>query len=95
MLVVELLLRVLPLDEVCYVLEDLVPAVLRNDLAEVGVNVVINLIFLKLRAHLLQALILDPFHFMAILADQFQSLVQVRETGADPLEDAIQDGLQV
>ena len=57
MLVVELLLRVLPLDEVCYVLEDLVPAVLRNDLAEVGVNVVINLIFLKLRAHLLKTLI--------------------------------------
>jgi hypothetical protein len=48
MLVIELLLRVLPLDEVCDVLEDLVTAVLGNDLPEVGVNVVINLVFLKL-----------------------------------------------
>ena len=56
-LVVKLLLRVLPLNEVCYVLEDLVPAVLGNDLAEVGFNVVINLIFFKLRAHLLKTLI--------------------------------------
>jgi hypothetical protein len=75
MLVIELLLRVLPLDEVCDVLEDLVPAVLGNDLPEVGVNVVINLVFLKLRAHFLQALLQDPFHLMAILAEQFQSLV--------------------
>ena len=48
MLVVELLLRVLPLDEVCYVIEDLDTAVLGNYLPEVGVNVVVNLIFLKL-----------------------------------------------
>lgn len=57
MLVVELLLRVLPLDEVSYVLENLATAVLGNDLAEVGVNVIVNLVFLKLRVHLLKALI--------------------------------------
>ena len=57
MLVVELLLRVLPLDEVCYVIEDLDTAVLGNNLPEVGVNVIVNFIVLKLRAHLLQALI--------------------------------------
>jgi hypothetical protein len=89
MLVIELLLRVLPLDEVCDVLEDLVTAVLGNDLPEVGVNVVINLVFLKLWAHFLQALLKDPLHLMAILAEQFQSLVQVRETWAEPREDAI------
>ena len=89
MLVIELLLRVLPLDEVCDVLEDLVTAALRNDLPEVGVNVVFNLVFLKLGAQFLQALLKDPFHLMAILADQLQSLVQVRETGADAREDAI------
>ena len=51
MLIIELLLRVLPFDEVRYVLEDLVPAVLGNDLTEVGVNVVLNLIFLKFCTH--------------------------------------------
>lgn len=89
MLVIELLLRVLPLDEVCDVLEDLVTAALGNDLPEVGVNVVMNLVFLKLGTHFLQALLQDPFHLMAILADQLQSLVQVRETGANAREDAI------
>lgn len=57
MLVIELLLRVLPLDEVCYVLENLMTAVLRNDLPEVGVNVVINFVFLKLCAHFFQAVL--------------------------------------
>jgi hypothetical protein len=47
-LVIELLLRVLPLDEVCDVLEDIITAALGNDLPEVGVNVVMDLVFLKL-----------------------------------------------
>jgi hypothetical protein len=47
-LVIELLLRVLPLDEVCDVLEDLITAALGNDLPEVGVNVILNLVFLKM-----------------------------------------------
>ncbi len=57
MLIIELLLRVLPLDEVCYVLENLVTAVPGNDLTEVGVNVVINLIFVKFCTHFLQTLL--------------------------------------